>query len=58
VQNGDTPAMFVVIADGNVFFIYIKRADLFRVTPAEMEEQNQGTLAIIRSLPSAADIIR
>jgi len=50
--------MFVVIADGNVFFIYIKRADLFRVTPAEMEEQNQGTLAIIRSLPSAADIIR
>ena len=58
VQNGDTPAMFVVIADGKVYFIYIKRADPFRVTPADMEVENRGTLAIIRSLPHSADIVR
>ena len=58
VQNGDTPAMFVVIADGKVHFIYIRRADPFRVTPADMEVENRGTLAIIRSLPHSADIIR
>ncbi len=58
VQNGDTPAMFVIIADGKVHFIYIKRADPFRVTPAAMEAENYSTLAIIRSLPSSADIVR
>lgn len=58
VQNGDTPAMFVVVADGKVYFIYIKRADPFRVTPAEMNAENHDTLAIIRSLPSSADIVR
>jgi hypothetical protein len=58
VQNGDTPAMFVIVADGKVHFIYIKRADPFRVSPAAMEAENYGTLAIIRSLPSSADIVR
>jgi hypothetical protein len=58
VQNGDTPAMFVIVADGKVFFIYIRRADPFRVTPAEMEAENHEVLAMIRSLPGSADIIR
>jgi hypothetical protein len=58
VQNGDTPAMFVIVADGKVFFIYIRRADPFRVTPAEMEAENHVVLAMIRSLPGSADIIR
>jgi len=58
VQNGDTPAMFVVVADGKVYFIYIKRADPFRVTPAEMEAENRDVLAMVRSLPHSADIIR
>jgi hypothetical protein len=58
VQNGDTPAMFVIVADGKVFFVYIQRADPFRVTPAEMETENREVLAMIRSLPVSADIIR
>jgi hypothetical protein len=58
VQNGDTPARFVIVADGKVFFVYIRRADPFRVTPAEMEAENNAMLAIIRSLPGSADIIR
>jgi hypothetical protein len=58
VQNGDTPAMFVIVADGKVIFIYIRRADPFRVTPAEMEAENRGVLAMIRTLPASADIIR
>jgi hypothetical protein len=58
VQNGDTPAMFEIIADGKVFFVYIRRADPFRVTPAEMEMENRDVLTMIRSLPGSADIIR
>jgi hypothetical protein len=58
VQNGDTPAMFVIVADGKVYFIYIRRADPFRVTPTEMETENREVLAMIRSLPGSADIIR
>ena len=58
VQNGDTPAMFVIVADGKVYFIYIRRADPFRVTPAEMETENREVLATIRTLPHSADIIR
>jgi hypothetical protein len=58
VQNGDTPAMFVVVADGKVYFIYIRRSYPFRVTPAEMEAENHGVLATIRTLPSSTDIIR
>jgi hypothetical protein len=58
VQNGDTPAKFVLVADGKVFFIYIRRADPFRVTPVEMESENHDVLAMIRSLPSGADIVR
>lgn len=57
VQNGDTPAMFVIVADGKVYFIYIRRADPFRVTPAEMEMKNRDVLTMIRSLPGSADII-
>jgi hypothetical protein len=58
VQNGDTPARFMVVADGKVYFIYICRADPFRLTPAEMEAENRVVLAMIRSLPASADIIR
>lgn len=58
VQNGDTPAMFVIDADGKIFFVYIRRVDPFRVTPAEMEAENRKVLALIRSLPSSPDIIR
>jgi len=58
VQNGDTPARFEIIADGKVFFIYICRADPFRVTPAEMEAENGTVLAMIRTLPSSGDIVR
>jgi hypothetical protein len=58
VQNGDTPAMIVIVADRKVFFIYVRRADPFRVTPAEMEAENREVLATIRSLPASADIIR
>ena len=58
VQNGDTLAMFVIVADGKVFFVYIRRADPFRVTPVEMEMENRDVLTMIRSLPGSADIIR
>jgi hypothetical protein len=58
VQDGDTPAIFEIIADGKVFFVYIRRADPFRVTPAEMETENREVLAMIRTLPGSADIIR
>jgi hypothetical protein len=58
VQNGDTPARFVVVADGKVFFVYIRRVDPFRVTPVEMEAENCAVLGMIRSLPHSADIIR
>jgi hypothetical protein len=57
VQNGDTPAMFVIVLDRKVCFISIRRADPFRVTPAEMEAENREVLAMIRSLPASADII-
>lgn len=57
-QNGETPAMIVIIADGKVHFIYIRRADPFRVTPAEMEAENRDALALVRSLPGSADIVR
>ncbi len=58
LQNGDTPAMFVIDADRKIFFVYIRRVDPFRVTPTEMEAENRKVLALIRSLPSSADIIR
>ncbi|MCK9579270.1 MAG: hypothetical protein M0Q92_02325 [Methanoregula sp.] len=58
VQNGDTPAMFVIDADGKIFFVYIRRVDPFRVTPADMEAENRTVLTLIRSLPASADIIR
>jgi hypothetical protein len=58
VQNGDTPAMFVIVSDGKVFFVYIRRADPFRVTPAEMETENRAVLATTRSLLGSAWIIR
>jgi hypothetical protein len=58
VQNGDTPAMFVVVADGKVFFIFVRRADPFRITPVAMEVENREILAMIRSIPGSADIIR
>jgi hypothetical protein len=58
VQNGDTPARFIIVADGKVFFVYIRRADPFRVPPAEMEAENREVLAMIRSLPASADIVR
>ena len=47
-----------MVADGKVYFIYICRADPFRLTPAEMEAENRVVLAMIRSLPASADIIR
>lgn len=58
VQNGETPAMFVILADGKVFFVCIRRADPFRVTPAEMEMENRAVLAMIRSPIDSTDIIR
>jgi hypothetical protein len=58
VQNGDTPVRFEIIADGKVHFIYICRADPFRVTPEEMEAENGTVLARIRTLPSSVDIVR
>ena len=57
-QNGDTPAMMVIVADGKVHFIFIRRADPFRITPAEMEAENRDVLAFVRSLPGSADIVR
>jgi hypothetical protein len=58
VQNGDTPAMFVIVRDKKICFIYIRRADPFRVTPAEMEAENSEVLAMIRTLPASTDILR
>jgi hypothetical protein len=58
VQNGNTPAMFVIVADGKIHFIFIRRADPFRITPADMEVENRTVLAMIRSLPGSTDIIR
>lgn len=58
VQNGDTPAMFVIAVDNKVIFVMIRRADPFRMTPAEIEIENRTVLAMIRSLPGSADIVR
>lgn len=58
VQNGNAPAMFVIDADGKIFFVFIRRVDPFRITPREMEAQNRTVLVLIRSLPASADIIR
>lgn len=58
VQNGDIPAMFVIVADGKVCFIYIRRIDPFRMTPAEIEIENREVITLIRSLPRSADIVR
>lgn len=58
VQNGDTPARFIIVADNRVHFIFIRRSDPFRLTPAEMEAENRPELAFIRSLPGSADIVR
>jgi len=57
-QNGETPAMLVIAADGKVVLVYIRRVDPFRVTPEEMEAENRRALALVRSLPSSTDIIR
>jgi len=58
VQNGDTPATIIIVADNRVHFITILRADPFRVTPAEMEAENTGVLAQVRTLPGSVDIVR
>jgi hypothetical protein len=57
VQNGDTPAMFVIVDDNKIIFVLIRRADPFRLTPLETEVENHAMLAGIRSLPGRADII-
>ena len=58
VQNGDTPAMFVIVADNRIILVRIRRADPFRMSPADLETENRTVLAAIRSLPGSADIIR
>jgi hypothetical protein len=58
VQNGDIPVMIGIVADRKVFFIFVRRSDPFRMTPADMERENRGVLAAIRSLPASADIVR
>lgn len=58
VRNGDTPAMIVIATDAKVIFVYIRRADPFRLTPAEMEIENHEILTGIRSLPTSTDILR
>jgi hypothetical protein len=58
VQNGATPARFVVVVDNLVIFITLRRADPFRMTPAEIESGNREVLAMVRSLPGSADIVR
>jgi hypothetical protein len=58
VQNGGTPAMFVIVADKKVFFVYIRRIDPFHQSPGEIEAENHAVLTGIRSLPGSADICR
>jgi hypothetical protein len=58
VQNGDTPAMLVIAADNKIIFVVIRRADPFRLSPAGIEAENRTVLAMIRSIPGSADIIR
>jgi hypothetical protein len=58
VQNGDTPADFVIVAGGCVIFVRIRRTDPFRRTPAEIETENREFLAMLRSIPVTPHILR
>lgn len=58
IRNNDTPVMFVIVEGNKIIFVLIRRADPFRLTPLEIETENRGMLAGIRSLPVSADIIR
>ncbi len=58
VQNGETPAYFVISVDGKIIFVGIRRIDPFRCTPEEINTENRELLARLRSIPGTADILR
>ena len=58
VQNGETPADFIISVDGKIIFVRIRRADPFRRTAEEMNAENRESLAGLRSIPGSADILR
>lgn len=58
VQNGETPADFMIAVDGKIIFIRLRRAEPFRRTPEELEAENSEALALLRSIPGSADILR
>ncbi len=58
VQNGDTPADFVISVDRKVIFVRIRRADPFRRTPEELDAENHELLTLLRSITGSTDILR
>ena len=58
MQTGETTAAFVIAADGKVIIVWIRRAEPFRRTPGELDAENHEQLALFRSFPGSADIIR
>jgi len=58
VQTGETTAAFVIVADGKIIIVGIRRAEPFRRTPGELDAENHEPLALFRSFPGSADIIR
>ena len=58
VQNGETPAEFVIAVDGKIIFVRLRRADPFRRTPEELDAENHESLAPTRSITASANVIR
>ena len=58
VQNGETPADFVIIVDGKIIFVRIRRADPFRRTPEDLNAEYHESLVMLRSITGSADILR
>jgi hypothetical protein len=57
VQNGETPAMIVILANGSVIFVQIRRAEPFMRTPEELGAENRESLTLLRSLGTGAEIV-
>jgi hypothetical protein len=58
VQNSETPANYVISADGRILFIRIQRADPFRRSPEELAAEHRGQLTQLRSVPGNEHVIR
>lgn len=52
----ESPADLVILENGLVLFVKIRRTEPFRLTPAELEAGNRDLLAQLRSIPDAKNI--